>query len=119
TVLDWCLPTTPTPPFTNPMYYIQLIKVVDDQGPAFSCPANLTVSIDPFSCCGTINLPDAIIEDGCSRVNNIEAMITTFDPYTGEQTGMYTVGGTLTDFPGNNWWDRDTMGNWGTTPCLP
>ncbi|MCB9020473.1 MAG: hypothetical protein H6546_09095, partial [Chitinophagales bacterium] len=73
TVLDWCLPTTPTPPFTNPMYYIQLIKVVDDQGPAFSCPANLTVSIDPFSCCGTINLPDAIIEDGCSRVNNIEA----------------------------------------------
>ncbi|MEZ4926222.1 MAG: hypothetical protein R3A50_08095 [Saprospiraceae bacterium] len=119
TVLDWCLPTTPTPPFTNPMYYIQLIKVVDDQGPAFSCPANLTVSIDPFSCCGTVNLPDAIIEDGCSRVNNIEAMITTFDPYTGEQTGMYTVGGTLTDFPGNNWWDRDTMGNWGTTPCLP
>ncbi|MCB9345381.1 MAG: HYR domain-containing protein [Lewinellaceae bacterium] len=119
TVLDWCLPTTPTPPYTNPQYYIQLIKVVDLSGPAFTCPANTTVSIDPFQCCATVDMPDRIIEDGCSRVNNISGMVVTFDQYTGQQSGMYTFGGTLSDFPGNNWWNRDTMGNWGSTPCLP
>ena len=119
TVLDWCLPTSPIPPYTNPLYYIQLIKVVDEAGPAFTCPANLTVSIDPFGCCATVDLPNRVIEDGCSRVNNISGSITTFDPYTGAQTGLYNIGGSLTDFAGNNWWDRDTLGQWGASPCLP
>ncbi|MCB0525663.1 MAG: proprotein convertase P-domain-containing protein, partial [Saprospiraceae bacterium] len=35
TVIDWCIGTG----FT----YTQIIKVTDDQGPAISCPANLTV----------------------------------------------------------------------------
>ncbi|MEI6410858.1 MAG: HYR domain-containing protein, partial [Bacteroidota bacterium] len=119
TLVDWCLPTTPYPPTQNPQYYIQLIKVLDSQGPAMTCPANLTVSTDPYNCCATTNLPDVIIKDNCSRVNNIGAMVTTFDPYTGDQTGMYTVDGALTTFPGNNYWDLDTLGNWGWTPCLP
>jgi hypothetical protein len=119
TLVDWCLPTTPFPPSQNPQYYIQLIKVLDSQGPAMVCPANLTVSTDPYNCCATTNLPDVVIEDNCSRVNNISAMVTTFDPYTGDQTGMYTVDGALTTFPGNNYWDLDTLGNWGWTPCLP
>ncbi|MCB0523741.1 MAG: cadherin-like domain-containing protein [Lewinellaceae bacterium] len=119
TVLDWCLPTSPTPPFTNPQYYIQLIKVVDDTGPQFTCPANTTVTVDPFQCCATVDMPDRIIEDGCSRINNISGMVVTFDQYTGQQSGMFTFGGTLTDFQGNNWWEPDTLGNWGITPCLP
>ena len=119
TVLDWCLPTTPVPPFTNPTYYIQVIKVADETGPAFTCPPNTTVSIDPFACCATVDLPDRIITDACSRVNNISGTVVTFDPFTGDQTGILTFGGVLTDFPGNNWWNRDTMGQWGTTPCLP
>jgi hypothetical protein len=119
TLVDWCLPTTPFPPLQNPQYYIQLIKVLDSQGPAMACPANLTVSTDPYNCCATTNLPDVVIEDNCSRINNIGAMVTTFDPYTGDQTGMYTVGGSLTTFAGNNYWDLDTLGSWGTTPCLP
>jgi hypothetical protein len=101
------------------VYYIQLIKVEDTQGPAFTCPEDLTVSTNPNGCCASVNLPDAIIEDNCSRINNISAMVITFDPYTGQQTGMYNVGGTLTSFPGNNLWDRDTLGNWGNTTCLP
>jgi hypothetical protein len=117
--IDWCLPTSPTPPLFNPLYYIQLVKVVDNQGPAMVCPADVTVSTDPFACCATTNLPDIIMEDNCSRINNIEAKITTFEFYTGEQTGIHTVGGTLQDFPGNNWWDLDTLANYGWTPCLP
>jgi len=64
-------------------------------------------------------MPDQIISDACSRINNIGGMVVTFEQYTGQQTGMHTFGGTLTDFPGNNWWDRDTMARWGWTPCLP
>ncbi len=99
--------------------YDQLIKIEDKQGPNMTCPPNTTVSVDPFTCCGTIDLPDRIIEDECSRVNNIGGMVVTFDPATGQQTGMYTFGGTLQDFPGNNWWDRDTLAAFGFTPCLP
>ncbi len=32
TVYDWCLPTSQNPPFTNPTYHIQLIKVLDESG---------------------------------------------------------------------------------------
>ncbi|MDO8365752.1 MAG: hypothetical protein Q7T20_03065, partial [Saprospiraceae bacterium] len=101
------------------LHHDQLIKVEDKQGPAMSCPPNMTVSVDPFQCCGTIDLPDLIIEDQCSRVNNISGMVVTFDPQTNQQTGMYTFGGALQDFPGNNWWDKDTLAAFGYTPCLP
>ncbi|MEI6412541.1 MAG: HYR domain-containing protein, partial [Bacteroidota bacterium] len=120
TVVDWCLPTTPYPPTQNPQYYIQVINVMDSQGPTMTCPANITVSTDPFACCATTNLPDLILTDNCSRLNNISAMVTTFDQYIPTlQTGMYTVGGNLTTFPGNITWNPDTLGDWGWTPCLP
>lgn len=111
TILDWCI--------GDGFTYNQIIKVLDYEGPVMSCPAALTVSIDPFSCCATTNLPDVLIEDNCSRVNNISGMVVTFEQFTGQQTGMYTFGGTLTDFPGNNHWDPDTLGAFGWTPCLP
>ncbi|MBC7776816.1 MAG: HYR domain-containing protein, partial [Phycisphaerae bacterium] len=111
TILNACAPGV--------IHFEQLIKVEDKQGPAMTCPPNTTVSVDPFSCCGTIDLPNRIIKDECSRVNNIRGMVVTFDPNTGLQTGMFTFGGTLKDFPGNNWWDKDTLADFGYTPCLP
>ena len=111
TVIDWCI--------GDGFTYNQIIKVLDEQGPAMSCPANMTVSSDPFACCAIVNLPDVIIEDNCSQINNISGMIVTFDPYTGEQTSMQTFGGSVSDFPGNNYWDLDTLGAYGWTPCLP
>ncbi|MBK8557079.1 MAG: hypothetical protein IPL65_15485 [Lewinellaceae bacterium] len=115
---DWCLPTSQTPPF-NPLYYIQIITVMDNQGPAITCPSNVTVSTDPFTCCATTNLPDAIITDACSRVDNIQAKVVGFDYYTGDSLGIFVVGGSLTSFPGNNLWNPDTLGAYGYTPCLP
>ncbi|MBN8685198.1 MAG: proprotein convertase P-domain-containing protein, partial [Chitinophagales bacterium] len=111
TIIDWCTGTG--------FEYTQLLKVLDEVGPSIECPANLTVSVDPFNCCATVDLPDAIIADECSRINNISAMVTTFDPQTGAQTGMYVVGGSLTTFPGNNLWTPDTLGRYGVTTCLP
>ena len=111
TLIDWC---------SGEGYeHNQILKVMDNVGPTIACPSNLTVTTDPFTCCATIDLPDAIIEDNCSRINNISAMVIGFDPFTGEQIGMFSVGGSLTDFPGNNHWDLDTLGQWGYTPCLP
>jgi len=110
-IIDWCL--------GDGFIYNQIIKVVDDQGPAIDCPANMTVSTDPFTCCATINLPDVIVEDNCSRINNISGMITLRDPQTNGIVDMVSIGGSLQDFPGNNWWDLDTLANFGWTSCLP
>ncbi|MBN8680193.1 MAG: hypothetical protein J0M29_18355 [Chitinophagales bacterium] len=111
TIVDWCI--------GDGFIFNQIIKVEDKQGPAMVCPANLTVSVNPFQCCANVDLPNIVIEDECSRINNIGGMVTTFDPETNAQTGMFLIGGTLQDFPGNNYWDRDTLAAFGTTTCLP
>ena len=49
-ILDWCNPSVR-------IDYIQQIKVVDDRGPAVTCPANFTVSTNPWSCTGSLILP--------------------------------------------------------------
>ena len=117
TVFDWCLPTGNG----NPATHLQIIKWLDDQGPEIACPSDMTVSTNPSQCCATVNLPDVIIDDNCSRISSISAMVIAYDQYLPDQvTGTYNItGNTLTTFPGNNFWDRDTLGRYGTTPCLP
>ena len=119
TVADWCFPDSLSAPGSIAVYHTQLIKVADDKGPAFTCPADLTVSTDPFNCCAIVDLPDVILSDRCSRVNAIGAMVAGFDLYTGNPIGMFTANGSLADFPHNNPWDPDTLGVVGATPCLP
>ena len=113
TIVDWCV--------NQVLQYTQLIKVVDNAGPVITAPANMRVSTNPSQCCATVNLPDVIITDNCSRINSIGAMITVYDQYlTDEVLGVYNVNGnTLTTFPNNNFWNRDTLGNFGISPCLP
>lgn len=97
----------------------QLIKVMDNKGPAFVCPADISVSIDPFTCCATTDLPDVMLSDNCSRINQLQAYIQTFDVWTGDSTGTYGMDGVLSNFPNNNIWNPDTLGVMGFTPCLP
>lgn len=97
----------------------QIIKVVDNQGPTFICPVNLTVSTDPFACCGTTDIPDVILKDACSRIKSISGTVTLFDPNTGLLTGTQSIGGSLTSFLGNNLLNPDTLGAYGSTNCLP
>ncbi len=118
---DWCLPTSQVPPNTNPLTFIQVIKVQDDQGPEFECPAALTVSANSDQCCAFVDLPDVLITDNCSQINDIQAMVVTFDlDNPALQTGMYIIDGSASNFPGNNLWVPDTMGVFApSTVCLP
>jgi hypothetical protein len=119
TAYDWCTPTSATPPATNPQYFIQVIKVVDEAGPTYVCPANLTVSTNTNECCAVVDLPSVIMSDNCSRINNIAAQITARDQFTNAVIGTYDVSGILTTFAGNNLWIRDTLADFGYTSCLP
>ena len=112
TVYDWCLPTSPTPPFTNPMYYIQLIKVNDDQGPEAECPEDITVGTNPWDCQRDLNLPDVVVTDNCSRLASIKAV------WSVDGVG-HELNGSFSNFPGNNLWAPDTLGVLGVANDLP
>ncbi len=119
TIYDWCKPTTPTPPTTNPKYHVQIIRVTDKTGPVMDCPADRTVSTDPLTCCATVDLPDMLIRDACSTIRTATARIEVRHPITGDVLATFEVPGTLTTFPGNNPNDPDTLAVFGFTPCLP
>ncbi|MBK8555621.1 MAG: lamin tail domain-containing protein [Lewinellaceae bacterium] len=112
TVYDWCQPTNPNPPNPNPVYWVQVIKVQDIEGPGFACPQPLTVSTDPFVCYATPDLPDVIITDNCSRIASITAKYQVNNITS-------TLNGSLTSFPGNNLWNPDTLGQLGYAQNLP
>ena len=98
---------------------VQVIKVMDRGAPAINCPANLTVSTELYNCCSTVNLPDVVVEDGCSYMTNPSGKVVVFNQYSGDTTQVMNVGGTLSNFPGNNLADPDTMVIFGNTACLP
>ncbi|MCC6283355.1 MAG: HYR domain-containing protein, partial [Saprospiraceae bacterium] len=100
--------------------HIQYIRVRDLTGPSINCPDDaVQVTTDPFTCCATVNLPDVIVDDGCSSISSIKAEIQVVDPATQNIVNTIVQGGTLTTFPGNNTGDRDTLGVFGNTSCLP
>jgi hypothetical protein len=101
------------------LQYNQLIHVRDQTGPTIDCPSDLSVTTDPFACCGTVNLPDVIVSDACSRISNISAVVSVVDPFTQSITNEYLIVGSLSSFPGNNPSFPDTLGVLGNTPCLP
>ncbi|MBK8555549.1 MAG: HYR domain-containing protein [Lewinellaceae bacterium] len=104
----------------NPIEHTQIIRLKDFGGPVFACPGDVTVSVDPLNpnCCATAALPDMIITEGCSLIEDLEAKVTGVDPNTGNIT-TFTVAGYLGDFPGNNYWNPDTLAIFPYTQCLP
>ncbi|MFN7300848.1 MAG: hypothetical protein ACK5SQ_13185, partial [Chitinophagales bacterium] len=119
TVLDACLPTTPFPATQNPQYYVQVINVVDSEGPTWTNPEDMTVSTNASSCCANVDLPNVVVRDNSSRINRVSARIEVSDQYTGALIATHDLSGTLTTFGGNNVNDLDTLANFGYTPCLP
>ncbi|MBK6996788.1 MAG: hypothetical protein IPH31_18360 [Lewinellaceae bacterium] len=102
----------------NPIIHTQRIRVKDFGGPAFDCPATVTVSTDPFTCCATAALPSMIVSEGCSFISGLEAKVTGINPNNGNVI-TFTVPGHLEDFAGNNWWNPDTLAVFNYTQCMP
>ncbi|MCB9316679.1 MAG: hypothetical protein H6569_11115 [Lewinellaceae bacterium] len=117
TIFNLCGTSSTNPP--NPLTHIQVINVVDNKGPDFTCPANLTVSTDPLACCATVDLPDVVMEDACGRVQDASALILVIDPFTGDTADQLIIDAILTTFPGNPPNNSDTLAVFGLTPCLP
>ena len=111
TIIDACT--------SKSIEFMQFIQIRDNVAPTIACPANVTVTTDPFSCCGTADLPDVIVSDGCSRITSVSAEVTVIDPYTQNIVNVFQLAGSVASFPGNNLGLPDTLAMFGNTNCLP
>ncbi|MCB0535848.1 MAG: hypothetical protein KDD14_26840, partial [Saprospiraceae bacterium] len=59
-----------------------------------------------------------IITENCSNITELTYRVVGNDISTGNLV-IYEGSGYLSDFPGNNHWNPDTMGVFNFTPCLP
>ncbi len=82
---DWCQATGQN----NPINRIQVIKVLDTHGPTFTCPANVTVSTESYSCVADYNLPDVQVTDACSTIKTAKAS------YLGANGATIIINGTI------------------------
>ncbi len=57
----------------NSVIYIQLIELVDDEGPILECPDNITVSTSTVECEATVFLPVPEVDDNCNNVIQVSA----------------------------------------------
>lgn len=119
TLYSWCRPISTDPLTPNPRYHTQIIVVKDKDGPTATCPEDLTVNTNQNTCCATVNLPDILLSDACSRVSSAVATVSILDLETEEVVSTMTFNGTLSDFPENNMQSTDTMAVFGNSTCLP
>jgi hypothetical protein len=65
TVREWhCMGETDT-------LYVQLIEIVDDQGPSILCPADFSHTTTGHQCSASIWMPSAIVDDNCSDIVSV------------------------------------------------
>jgi hypothetical protein len=51
--------------------YVQLIEIVDDEGPNLTCPANFSHTTTGHNCTATVLLPPALVSDDCSPTTTV------------------------------------------------
>ena len=73
TVLDWCTGTGPDD--DNPIMDFQVIKVLDRQVPIVTCPVDMTVNGDPYTCTADVLMPAPILIYDCSEVTYSIALL--------------------------------------------
>lgn len=92
----------------------QIIHVQDKAKPVVYCKPTALLKVESVDgCTGTVDLPDLVLDDGCSRV----ASATAF--WSNMQGKEDSLAGTLTTFPQYNAWRRDTLGHFDATPDFP
>jgi hypothetical protein len=109
TAVDWCQPLSVG---TNPREMVQVIKLLDDAGPVLVCPVNLTVGTNQFDCLSDYQLPSIIASDNCSRISSATALWQIDSVFFESQAA-------ITNFPGNNLWNTDTLVVFGIANNLP
>ena len=80
------------------------MKVFDNEAPELTCPDNITVEITGTDCVGTVNLPNASVED-CSQSVNINVtsdLGVGYGPFMDVSIGTYTATYQATDGCGNS-----------------
>jgi hypothetical protein len=83
--------------------FVQNIYIEDETGPQITCPPAQFVTLNAVNCEAMVDLPDAILDDVCSRVTSFQAFY--------EVDGLtQTLFGSLANYPGNNPGGFDTLG---------
>ena len=105
TIFDWCT--------LKDLVDIQYIDIQDNKGPSFlNCPPDVTVSITTNNCLADVDLPDLVVADACSYVASVQAIWSI--------NGVAdTLAGTLSNFPGNDTANPDTLAVFGIVSDLP
>jgi hypothetical protein len=103
-LIDWC--TFVPNSGNNAGFYEQqqVLKVFDNEAPELTCPDNITVEITGTDCVGTVNLPNASVED-CSQSVNINVtsdLGVGSGPFMDVSIGTYTATYQATDGCGNS-----------------
>ncbi len=67
TVFDWCISVTPG---SNPVEFVQVIKIEDNQAPSISCPSTYEANALDNSCASAILLPAPSYSDNCASATS-------------------------------------------------
>ena len=74
---------------SNPREHIQLIRVFDTSAPTVECSDTVTISLDPFGCTATYEVPAPVASDSCSSTSYTVASRTGI--LTRDDDGAYTL----------------------------
>ncbi|MGH1436048.1 MAG: HYR domain-containing protein, partial [Lewinella sp.] len=86
-IVNQCLPN----PLSDVREFTQIIRVEDSDGPDLSCPEDETISVSPFDCTATYQVPVLDILDACSDVTYIVQVDN--DTLTSQSNNLYIVTG--------------------------
>jgi hypothetical protein len=94
-VINQCLPT----PLASVLEFTQTIRVEDIDGPGLTCPEDQTISVSPFNCEATYQVPPLVSVDACSAVTymvEVDGDTLTYRPdnlyvLTGLDLGDHTI----------------------------
>ena len=104
TVIDWCTYNPNYPDGPGRYTAVQVIKVLDNDAPTFTCPDDFTVDILSDNCLGTVTLPDVTDIVDCS--DNTSVLISgdlgNGQVHNNVQQGVYDVTYSVFDGCGNS-----------------
>ncbi|MFN0014202.1 MAG: HYR domain-containing protein, partial [Saprospiraceae bacterium] len=107
-ITNGCLPDSVAIPSIGE----QIVEVLEDTEPTLLCPLDSVVVINGPGCEGSVDLPDILVADACSQVLSTAAYWTM----NGHEDSLVAV---LSDFPGNNFSNPDTLAVFGQAPDFP